>query len=70
MNPQQERVKELVHVFRGMDPNFHSNDAKLVQTLSLKQSFDQYKEMQEAIVKEFNSVNKSIQKRISPQVKE
>lgn len=47
-----------------------SKEIKFIQTVSLKHSFDQYKEMQESIIKEFNKVNKLVQKRISPEVKE
>lgn len=43
MNPQQERVRELVHVFKEMDVNYVFKDVKMVQTLSLKHSFGQYK---------------------------
>ncbi len=43
MNPQQERVKELVHAFKEMDVNCVLKDVKMVQTLSLKHSFDQFK---------------------------
>ena len=52
-----------------MDPNIQSRDLKFIQTSSLKYSFDQYKEMQESIVKEFNKVNKMIQKRVTPGLK-
>jgi hypothetical protein len=53
-----------------MDPNIQSRDIKFIQTASLKHSFDQYKEMEASIMKEFNKVNKMIQKRISVGLKE